>query len=558
MARIKKSSVEEVVAAADMIEVVSTRTSLRRVGARWTGRCPFHEERTPSFSVNPTEKLYYCFGCHKGGDLISFVQETEGLDFAGAVESLADRYRVQLEYEESSPRAEAGRRRRERLHALLDAAAAFYSRYLWESQAGAPARAYLAERGLSEEICRAFRLGLSPGGTVAAAKAREKGYTHEELVAAGLVNRRGNDYFAGRLVFPLADARGRVLGFGARRLSETDPIAAKYVNTPESELFHKSSVVYGLDRARAAIAKEDRAIVVEGYTDVLALHHAGVGTAVASMGTALTQAQVKELGRLTRRVVLCFDADAAGEAATLRGMELALGAGLDVRVVTLPQGLDPADAAGRFEELLAAAESYVLYRVRLELERATDRHEAFVRVRELLTAADDGPERQEAVRLAADRLGLPPDTQAGLAPRGRRATGAVSRKLLDAGERLERDFLAVCAADPELAGRYLGELDDRHFDVDLHRRLRAVLAGERADVDPVLTALRAELDATAEQEGLNDGTAKQLFLRLEERLVRRQIAELTHGELTPGDEARKRDLELVLVKIHDSLQEVAF
>src|SRR6266508_5547725 len=181
MALIKKSSVEEAVAAADMVEIVSARTPLRRVGARWTGRCPFHEERTPSFSVNPTEKLYYCFGCQKGGDVISFVRDTEGLDFAGAVEWLAERYRVRLEYEETSPGAEAGRRRRERLFALLDAAATFYSRYLWESLAAEPAREYLAGRGLAEDVSHAFRLGLSPGGEVAAAKARARGYSQEEL-----------------------------------------------------------------------------------------------------------------------------------------------------------------------------------------------------------------------------------------------------------------------------------------------------------------------------------------------------------------------------------------
>ena len=165
---------------------------------------------------------------------------------------------------------------------LLEQGAVFYERTLWESGAGAPAREYLAERRLGEEVCRVYRLGLSPGGAVLAEKARRKGFSQDELVAAGLVNRRGNDYYAGRLLFPLADARGRVLGFGARRMREDDPIPAKYVNSPESELFRKGWIVYGLDRARSAIAKEDRALVVEGYTDVLALHQAGLAAAVAS------------------------------------------------------------------------------------------------------------------------------------------------------------------------------------------------------------------------------------------------------------------------------------
>ncbi|MGH3006648.1 MAG: DNA primase [Gaiellaceae bacterium] len=547
MALIAKSSIEEVVAAADMVELVSARTQLRRVGARWQGRCPFHEERTPSFSVNPADKLFYCFGCQKGGDLITFVRETEGLDFAGAIEWLADRYRIQLEYEESSPQVEAGRRRRERLLALMEQAAIFYARHLWETEAGEPVRAYLAERGLGEEACREFRLGLSPGGIVLAQKARTKGYSQEELVAAGLVNRRGNDYFAGRLVFPLADPRGRVVGFGARRLHEDDPIPAKYVNSPEGELFRKGSLVYGLDRARAAVAKEDRAVVVEGYTDVLALHQAGLRASVASMGTALTGPQLKELRRLTRRLYLCFDADAAGEAATLRGMELAVGAQFDVKIVALPPGLDPADAVDGFEERLAAAEGYLAYRVRLEIERAPSKQEAFERVQAVLAEAPAGPEREDIARYASDRLGVTLHLAAGTT----RGLSQMSARVLDAGERLERRLLAACATRPELVERYLRPLAERHFDNALHRHLRAYLVGE-AEADREVVGALAELDATAESEHLGEETARELFLRLEERVVRRELAEL-RGE----DLARTVELQGVLTKIQDALQKVA-
>src|SRR6478609_8398925 len=327
MARMKDSSVEAVKAAADFVDVVSARTQLRKSGGRYSGRCPFHDERTPSFSVNAVDKLYYCFGCGAKGDLITFVRETEGLDFAGAIEWLGERFRVPIEYEESSPAQDAARKRRERMFALLDQAATFYERTLWDSQAGGMARDYLKGRGLNEEVCREFRLGLALGGDSLARKALAKGFTREELRAAGLTRQRGDDFFKRRLLFPLTDARGRVLGFQARKLFDDDPLPAKYVNTPESELFRKGSVVYGLDKARAAIAKEDRACVVEGNTDVIALRQAGFHPVVASMGTALTDQQLKELGRLSKRLWLAFDGDAAGESAALRGMDLAVAQG---------------------------------------------------------------------------------------------------------------------------------------------------------------------------------------------------------------------------------------
>jgi DNA primase len=523
MALIKRESIERVVDAADMVALVSARTPLRRVGARWTGRCPFHEERTPSFSVNAERKLFHCFGCGKGGDLIGFVRETEGLDFAEAVEWLSDRTGVALEYEESSPGAEASRRRRDRLFEVLEAAAQYYSRYLWESAKAEPVRGYLAERGLGEEICRQFRLGLSPDGETLPAKARERGFTSAELTAAGLVNRRGNDYFAGRLVFALRDPRGRVVGFGARRLADSDPIRAKYVNSPESELFHKASLVYGLDQARAAIAKEDRAVVVEGYTDVLALHQASMETAVASMGTALTPAQLKELRRLTGRLYLCFDADAAGEAATLRGMDLAYRQFDEVRVVALPPGSDPAEDAQGFEARLAEADPFPRHRVRLEIDRARSKEDAFRRVQEIVAGFDPNTERLDAVEYAADQLDLPEELQRLLRsttwhPRG----PELSRRVLEAGERLERDALAGVVAYQSLVP-VLAEISADHFDDELHRALRAQLV-EPGDASSETTALLAELDARAAAEGIDEETARQLLLRLRERRLRRELA----------------------------------
>ena len=537
----------DVVAAADMVEVVSGRTPLRRAsGSRFTGRCPFHEEKTPSFSVNPVEKLYYCFGCGKGGDVISFVRETENLDFVGAVEWLADRFRVPIEVEEASPHIEAERRRRERLYTVLDQTATYFERLLWEGDAGATVREYLAGRGLGEEIAKEFRLGLSPGRGLAD-KARERGFTLDELKSAGLVTTRGTDYFPQRLMFPLADARGRIVGFQARTLREDDPLRGKYVNSPEGDLFHKSAVLYGLHLAKAAIGKQDFAAVVEGNTDVIALRQAGFEPVVASMGTALTERQLRELGRMTKRLFLCFDADAAGQDATLRGMELASAQGFDVKIVTLPSGQDPADAPAGFEDRLRTAESYLVYRVRLEIERSADRQEGFVRAREVLANTEDSPERQEALRLLADRLDLPRETLAGLAPArgGGQPRSDEAPRLLGAGDRLERDVLAACVASPALV-RGLSELSGDHFDSEENRRFRDVLVSGRDD--PELTALRAELDARAAQEALDERTGAELLLRLRERKLKRDLAS--------ADLARTTELQAHLAKVRQALAEL--
>jgi DNA primase len=524
VARIKDESVERVKATMEILPLVEDVVRLRKAGSTYKGLCPFHQERTPSFTVSPGRGTFKCFGCGEGGDAITFVEKTENVDFVGAIELLARRFGVELEYEEASPEQEQKRQRDERLKALLERAAEFYARVLWDSDAGAPAREYLDSRGLEQEVCREFRLGYAPGGARLASRALQEGYTPEDLQAVGLANSRGNDYFQRRIVFPLADARGRVRGFQARKLYDDDPLQAKYVNTREGELFRKGDLLYGLDTARQAIAREDRAVVVEGNTDVLALRQAGFAPVVASMGTALTEAQLRELTRLTKRLFLCFDADAAGQDATLRGMELAVRDGFTVRVVALPPGTDPADDPDAFRERLASPVSYPVHRVRLEHARASDRESAFTTIRSFLTSLPDSPERLDAIRLAADLLDLPPETQARLVPsRGSASTAdLVSPRLLDAGTRLERSGLAGVAAHESLLPE-LELLGPEHFDDELHRRARAYLLGQE-EADEALTALLAELYALRDEDEITLETASQLLLRLRERAVERELA----------------------------------
>ncbi len=547
MARIKDSSVRDVVAAADMVEVVSGRTQLRRAsGSRFTGRCPFHEEKTPSFSVNPVEKLYYCFGCGKGGDVISFVRETENLDFVGAVEWLAERFRVPIEVEEASPRVEEERRRRDRLYAVLDQTAAYFERLLWDGDAGAPVREYLAGRGLGEEIAKEFRLGLSPGKGLAE-KAKERGFTLDELKSAGLVTTRGTDYFPQRLMFPLADARGRVVGFQARKLREDDPLRGKYVNSPEGDLFHKSAILYGLHLAKAAIGKQDFAAVVEGNTDVIALRQAGFEPVVASMGTALTERQLRELGRMTKKLYLCFDADAAGQEATLRGMELAAAQGFDVKVVTLPRRPGPGRRAGRLRR--PAAGGGELPRLpRAARDRALGRPAGGVRARARGAREGGGLARAPGGAAAARGSARSP---AGDARRARAgawgscATGggraATARRRRSPRARGPRRLRRASVARAGLA-----ELSPDHFDSEVNRRFRDVLVTGKDD--PELTALRAELDARAAQEAIDERTGTELLLRLRERKLKRDLA--------GADLARTTELQAHLAKVRQALAEL--
>ncbi|MBM3667913.1 MAG: DNA primase, partial [Actinobacteria bacterium] len=422
MARFSDETKQRVKDAADIVEIVSAYTELRQRGKDWWGLCPFHDERSPSFKVNPLDKLYYCFGCEASGDVFRFVEEKEGLSFPEAVESLGERYGVEIEREAEDPRAEAARRRRARLYELLARTSDFYVKYLWEGEKreSVKAREYLAERGLGVEALRRFGVGMAPNRWDAVLLGGQSaGFTMEELFEAGLLrrNKRGAyDYFRQRITFPIRDQRGRVIGFGAR--AQRPDEKAKYVNSPESDLYRKGHTLYGIDLARAEIAKRKRAIVVEGYTDVIALHQAGITEAVAIMGTAITPEQLKVLGALTDTVVLALDADRAGADAMIRAQRVAGDRGMDLRVAAMPEGEDPAEmlAGGgveRFRALVEDALDLLTFWVRTILDRAdttspVGRDLALDEVAPLLKPADRSVRFDELIREVADRLDTDP------------------------------------------------------------------------------------------------------------------------------------------------------
>jgi DNA primase len=416
-----KESKDRVRDAVDFVELVSARSELRRAGpARYEGLCPFHDERTPSFGIDPTQKVYYCFGCQAAGDVFTFVQETEGVDFKGALELLAERYGVELEREAEDPREAERRRRRERLLELLDRTARYYERYLWESSEAARAREYLENRGLGEEILREFRVGYAPSAWDRVLGAsRGGGFSEQELYATGLAQRskengRPYDRFRSRIMFPLADVRGKVLGFGARAMREEQ--RPKYLNTSDNDIYHKGLQLYGADLARAHAARAGEVIVCEGYTDTIALHQAGMRGAVGLMGTALTGDQVGELARMAQTVLLALDADSAGQEAMLRASSLAAKRKLELRVVALPAGADPAeliqrDGAEAMREIVKHSVAFVRFRVERVLAAGDDstpegRDRMIDELRPVFATLPPSAMRDELTRIVSSRLAL--------------------------------------------------------------------------------------------------------------------------------------------------------
>jgi DNA primase len=573
MALFTRDSIDRLRDAIDMVQLVSTKTDLRRVGSRWTGLCPFHDERTPSFSVNAQDKLFYCFGCQAKGDAFDFVEQSEGLEFPDAAERLADLYGIQMERENEDPQAEQRRRHKQRLHALLDRSAAYYAKFLWESQEAAPARSYLEERGLGEEILREFRVGYSPSaGNRLMAGAQRDGFGMPELAAAGLVQ-RGEDRFQRRIMFPLADGRGKVLGFGARALAPGD--TPKYLNTSENEIFRKSRQLFGIDVARAHAAKAGRIVVVEGYTDVLALHQAGIRESVAIMGTALTAEQMAELGRAAPVVVLALDADAAGQGAMVRAAQHG---DLDLRAVELPAGNDPADliaseGAGAFGKRVQSAIPMIQFQVRrlladADLDTPAGRDSALEKARGLIDQAQPAM-RQELIREVADRLDVPANSvtlalEAPPAPqRFTRAPEPALPAGASAGEvafRAEREFLARSLASADLGREFLARPSDEQFSSEATRAARTHLVAHFDDPlvdlsvdEPALVALVTDVALAAQELPPSSEAILQMsILQLERRRLEREIRRAK----TDGDFARQSELAAAEQRVRGELDDV--
>lgn len=418
---ISQTSIQQILSRIDIIDIVGSFIKLKKRGTNYLGLCPFHNEKTPSFTVSPAKEIYKCFGCGRSGNSISFLMEHEKYSYVEALRWLAHRYNVEVEETEVSPEVLQQRQAADSLYIINNFAQQFFTQTLMETEEGRSiALSYLQQRGIREETIRKFQLGYSPDERDSFAKAALKAqYSLEYLQKAGLVAVRDEkpvDNYRGRIIFPVHNQSGKVLGFGARIIKNNDR-APKYINTPENEIYVKSKLLYGSYFARMAIDKADECLLVEGYTDVISLHQAGIENVVASGGTSLTPDQLRLIKKYTSNLTIIYDGDSAGVKAALRGLDLALEESLNVRLVLIPDKEDPdsyvnkVGAAAFVEFINANKKDFIIFQLEIALQDAgTDSTKKAAVVNRMaetiarINKAEDFTKQQDYIKRCAEML----------------------------------------------------------------------------------------------------------------------------------------------------------
>jgi len=547
----QREDIEQVRAATNLVDLVSEVTKVKKGGRSTTAICPFHQEKTPSLSIDAARGLYHCFGCGRSGDIFRFVEETQALGFSDAVELLARRAGITLRVD---PEAAQKRGRRDALVAVVEHAVAFFHETLSKAPEAGGARSYLRGRGYDADIVDKFLIGYAPDRWDAlVSHLKAKNIKEEAMVAAGVAikgrNGRLVDRFRGRVVFPIYDLRGDPVGFGARLLQGDGP---KYLNSPETTLYHKSELLYGLNWAKSGIVRDGYSVVVEGYTDVIAMHEAGMPVAVATCGTALGPEHLNLLRRFSERVVLAFDSDDAGAEAALRGFDQSMPGDLDMRVAMMPEGMDPADlvANGELDALRKAVEEsqpLMQFRIERELSRH-DLTEPEARIRAARAAAEvvarhpDRLVRQEyAVQVSRTTgVGLA-DIESVVEAAARRRNAARQSGPVEsppvARDRTEQELLRAMLANHEglaaldIDSSMLTDPDHRTAFELLSGAISGLKPGEAPDLGTLLgaddSALGGELRALAlDVRPLAD--PQEVLQRLQVAGLERRIQELRH------------------------------
>ena len=565
-----RDDIERIRQSINIVELAEAVTTVKKAGRSHKAICPFHQEKTPSMSLDPSRGLFHCFGCQRGGDVFKFVMESQALDFTEAVEMLAKQAGVTLRVD---PQAAKNRGKRQKLTEAVALATEFYHQRLKSAPDAADARSYLRGRGYHGEVVDQFMLGYAPeepGWDLLVQHLKEKGVTEATMLDAGLATKtqrgRLRDWFHNRLLFPIFDLKGDAVGFGGRLLDGEGP---KYVNTQETRIYQKARLLYGLNLAKSRIAREGTAVVVEGYTDVIAMHLAGMDVAVATCGTALGEDHFDLLRRFSDKVVLAFDADKAGAGAALRGGELQTPTdlGLDLRVVQMPEGKDPADlvSAGEMDVLTKAIEDSVPI-VAFQIEKTLERHDltevegktrALREAAPLIAHLEDAVARGEYARRLARQTGIE-DDMVRLAIRQARSGGA-------SGAQKGRSPLTSDAPGPATVAEHRNPLEDEalrlyasggfgsrelisaHFGSDGYRTaFRALEAAPRLSnglidlgaLDPIDEALASRIRGLSLQERPEDD-AEALFRRLEVRRLEAEIEVIRQEveRVDPDDQA---------------------
>jgi DNA primase len=549
--RIRQEDVEAVRERADLPKVVSGYLTLRKAGHdSLVGLCPFHPDNGPSFSVSPSKGVYYCFGCGAGGDTIGFLRQIENLTFQEAVERLAEMTGVRLRYEAESPGERRAASKRDALQRANAEAASLYHRTLADSTGAADARAYLYSRGIDAETAERFQVGFAPAGSNFLLRALSKRISPELLLEAGLAVRDAaggvRDRFRERITFPIHDLSGRAVGFGARLLRDVEG-QPKYLNTKETPVYDKGSVLYNLHRAKSAMARTGDAYVVEGYTDVIALHRAGVESAVATCGTALGEAHLRLLSRFAQRAILSFDSDEAGARAAERAYQFHQAHPVELRVLILPDGLDPADfvherGPDAFREAAAGAVPLVRYMLdraisRFDLSTVEGRTRAVDAALPLVEGLQDAVPREQYAHHVADLVGVS-DTavlvKLGREGSGERPDGDVPGRRSSPQHHVEREMLKLLARSSDIYAVFAPRLVTEHFDRASHRKLYELLRCTDGDVRAAVAGtvddkLAGQLAALATEPVEGDPSepyAHRVFLRLQEFDLQRRIESL--------------------------------
>jgi DNA primase len=578
VAKIKEEDIDGLRERANIVDVISGYTHLKKAGGQtFKGLCPFHSEKTPSFTVDGGRGLYHCFGCGESGNIYQFIQKVEALSFPDAVEWLARKTGYEIHHEEGRAGDNERRGLKARLIAANNAAAEFFHRSLFEADAALPARRYLEGRGLGREVAERWKLGYAPGRDVLCQHLLQEGFSDAELLQADLVRKserdgRLYDTFRERITFPTWNLNDDVVGFGARALGDQQP---KYLNSAETPVFTKSRVMYGLNRAKRTIARTNTAVVVEGYTDVIALHEAGIEEAVATNGVALGESHFELLKRFAERAVLMFDADEAGKGATERGFGMHHRIGLEVLVAPLPSDQDPAEVVRELgpdmiRKVIDDAQPILEFKLdqtlaKLPLDTPEARARAVREVVEVLGWHPDPIARGQYVFIAAQRTGVEPEAvQRALnehSPRSSGATGGMNERherdrRFPGHVKVEREALQLLLTRTPAIAPWAAQVSETDFTApprrELFREAQRVAAGGgtlASDVSERLSPDARELFAelamseapTTEEEWPN--RADEVFVRLQIFRLEREIKQRrnTLQDINPLDEPERHD-----------------